>query len=294
MTKHSPALPISERGRAAHVASVRARLKQRADAEKIPFDLALTRFGLERLLYRLSVSRHADDFILKGALLLALWYDSPTRPTRDADFLGFGLDDADSVRAVFEQLCAVPANDGLIFDATSVNAVPIRENADYGGIRVTMRAELAGARIALHIDIGYGDAVTPEAMKADYPVLLDDLPAPRLRVYAKHTMIAEKLQALTVLGLANSRMKDYFDLWLLLRDDAVDAGRLRAAIRATFARRSTPVPKEFPIGLRDEFAADPAKQTQWLGFVTRNRLQAPSLAEVVVAVRAGFHRRGVM
>jgi len=131
-------------------------------------------------------------------------------------------------------------------------------------------------------------------MKADYPVLLDDLPAPTLRVYAKHTMIAEKLQALTVLGLANGRMKDYFDLWLLLRDDAVDARQLRAAIHATFARRSTPVPQEFPIGLRDEFAADPVKQTQWLGFPTRNRLQAPSLAEVVAAVRAGLHSREVL
>jgi len=294
VTEHSSALPIAERRRAAHAASVRARLKRRADAERIPFDLALTRFGLERFLYRLSVSRHADDFILKGALLLALWYDSPTRPTRDADFAGFGHDDADSVHAVFEELCSIPANDGLIFDATSVNAEPIRESADYGGIRVTMRAELAGARIALQIDIGYGDAITPEAMKADYPVLLDDLPAPRLRVYAKHTMIAEKLQALTVLGLANSRMKDYFDLWLLLRDDAVDAERLRAAIQATFARRSTPVPTAFPVGLRDAFAADPVKQTQWLSFLTRNRLQAPSLAEVIVAVRAGLHRRGVM
>lgn len=276
-----------------HSASVRARLKQHADVGKIPFDLALTRFGLERLLYRLSVSRHADDFILKGALLLGLWYESPTRPTRDADFLGFGHDDADSVSAVFKELCAVPANDGLIFDAASVNAEPIRESADYGGIRVTMRAELAGARIALQIDIGYGDAVT-DAMKENYPVLLDDLPAPRLRVYTKHTVIAEKLQALTVLGLANSRMKDYFDLWLLLRDDAVDAGRLQAAIRATFARRSTPVPKEFPIGLRAEFAEDTVKQTQWLGFLARNRLQAPSLAEVVASVRAGLHRRGVI
>lgn len=158
MTEHLPALP----SRSARAASIRARLKQRADAEKIPFDLALTRFGLERFLYRLSVSRHADDFILKGALLLALWYDSPTRPTRDADFLGFGPDDADSVLVVFEELCAVPANDGLIFDPASVKAEPIRESADYGGIRVTMRAELARARIALQIDIGYGDAVTPE------------------------------------------------------------------------------------------------------------------------------------
>lgn len=159
---------------------------------------------------------------------------------------------------------------------------------------MTLRAELAGARIVLRVDIGYGDAVTPAAIQVDYPVLLDDLPAPTLRVYPKVTVIAEKLQALTVLGLANSRMKDYFDLWLLLRGKDIDAEQLRAALKATFTRRSTPLPDEPPVGLSDAFAADPTKRTQWSTFLTRNRLQAPSLAEVVASVRNGLRKRGVL
>ena len=274
-------------------ASIRARLKNRADAEKQDFDLVLTRFGLERLLYRLSVSRHAPSYLLKGALLFALWYDAPLRPTRDADLLGFGPDDVESARAVFREICAIEADDGIVFDAGSVRAERIRKEAGYGGVRVVLRATLEGARISLQVDIGFGDVVTPAPEAIAYPVLLDDLPAPGLKAYPKATVVAEKFQALCALGMANTRMKDYFDLWVLLRANDLDDPELARAIRATFVRRRTPMPNGIPAGLSDAFAADASKRTQWRAFVGRNKLETAGLEVVVRALREAFRRVGI-
>lgn len=274
-------------------ASIRARLKNRADAAKQDFDLVLTRFGLERLLYRLSVSRHAPSYLLKGALLFALWYDAPLRPTRDADLLGFGPDDVDSARAVFREICAIEADDGIVFDAGSVRAERIRKEAGYGGVRVALRATLEGARISLQVDIGFGDVVTPAPEAITYPVLLDDLPAPGLRAYPKATVVAEKFQALCALGMANTRMKDYFDLWVLLRDEDLDNDELARAIGATFARRRSQMPDGIPAGLSDAFAADAGKQAQWRAFVSRNKLETAALEVVVRALREAFRRVGI-
>ncbi len=274
-------------------ASIRARLKNRADAEKQDFDLVLTRFGLERLLYRLSVSRHAPSYLLKGALLFALWYDAPLRPTRDADLLGFGPDDVESARAVFRETCAIEADDGIVFDAGSVRAERIRKEAGYGGVRVVLRATLEGARISLQVDIGFGDVVTPAPEAIAYPVLLDDLPAPGLKAYPKATVVAEKFQALCALGMANTRMKDYFDLWVLLRANDLDDPELARAIRATFVRRRTPMPNGIPAGLSDAFAADASKRTQWRAFVGRNKLETAELEVVVRALREAFRRVGI-
>ena len=274
-------------------ASIRARLKNRADAEKQDFDLVLTRFGLERLLYRLSVSRHAPSYLLKGALLFALWYDAPLRPTRDADLLGFGPDDVESARAVFRETCAIEADDGIVFDAGSVRAERIRKEAGYGGVRVVLRATLEGARISLQVDIGFGDVVTPAPEAIAYPVLLDDLPAPGLKAYPKATVVAEKFQALCALGMANTRMKDYFDLWVLLRANDLDDPELARAIRATFVRRRTPMPNGIPAGLSDAFAADAGKRTQWRAFVGRNKLETAELEVVVRALREAFRRVGI-
>lgn len=274
-------------------ASIRARLKNRADAEKQDFDLVLTRFGLERLLYRLSVSRHAPSYLLKGALLFALWFDAPLRPTRDADLLGFGPDDVESARAVFRETCAIEADDGIVFDAGSVRAERIRKEAGYGGVRVVLRATLEGARISLQVDIGFGDVVTPAPEAIAYPVLLDDLPAPGLKAYPKATVVAEKFQALCALGMANTRMKDYFDLWVLLRANDLDDPELARAIRATFVRRRTPMPNGIPAGLSDAFAADASKRTQWRAFVGRNKLETAELEVVVRALREAFRRVGI-
>lgn len=225
-------------------ASVRARLKHHADAAKQDFNLTLTHYGLERLLYRLSISPHGTNFVLKGALLFSLWYDLPHRPTRDADLLGFGPDDIDSAVAAFRDICQITVEDGMTFDPASVKGALIRKEADYGGVRIDLQTKLDGARIALQVDIGFGDAVTPAPQTIDYPVLLNDLPAPRLRVYPKYTVVAEKFHAVCLLGMSNTRMKDYFDLWVLLDDGTLDPLVLRRAIETTFERRKmTPCPR---------------------------------------------------
>ena len=266
-------------------ASIRARLKQNPETWKQDFNLTLTQYGLERLLYRLSVSEHAPSFLLKGALLFQLWYGQPHRPTRDADLLGFGPDDVPTLVGVFRSICSIAVDDGIVFDPESVAGSPIRKDAGYGGVRIDVRATLDGARLALQVDIGFGDAVTPAAQSVTYPTLLTDVPAPTLRAYPKATVIAEKLHAVTVLGMTNTRMKDFFDLWVLLHDTTLDDPELGRAIEATFTRRQTAMPSTQPIGLSDAFAEHATKQVQWRAFLKKNRLQAMDLTEVIKYVR---------
>lgn len=271
-------------------ASIRARLKQCADAKRQDFNLTLTHYGLERLLYRLSISPHAGNYLLKGALLFSLWYDQPHRPTRDADLLGFGPDDIDSAVAAFREICAIEVEDGIAFDSASVKGSEVRKEAGYGGVRIDLLAKLDGARITLQVDIGFGDAVTPAPESVSYPVLLDDLPAPRLRSYPKYTVVAEKFHAVCLLGMANTRMKDYFDLWVLLTEGVLQSSELGSAIEATFARRQLPVPNVVPSGLSDTFALDAVKRAQWAAFLKKNRLVVLDLVEVVTLLRDEFQK----
>ena len=273
-------------------ASVRARLKQRADATRQDFNLTLTRYGLERLLYRLSVSPHAANYLLKGALLFSLWYDQPHRPTRDADLLGFGPDDVDTAVSAFREICQIEVDDGIAFDTASVRGSVIRKEAGYGGVRIDLLAKLDGARLALQVDIGFGDAVTPAPETVSYPVLLEDLPAPQLRAYPKYTVVAEKFHAVCLLGMANTRMKDYFDLWVLLAEDALEAAELRRAVEATFDRLKLAMPSTLPSGLSDAFVQEAAKQRQWAAFLKKNRLEALDLAQVVALLRGEFQKLG--
>ncbi|MDA3934282.1 MAG: nucleotidyl transferase AbiEii/AbiGii toxin family protein [Gammaproteobacteria bacterium] len=266
-------------------ASVRDRLLMRARESKQDFNLVLTRYALERILYRLSVSSHSDQFLLKGALLFDLWFDIPHRPTRDADFLGFGSAELPHLEAIFKSICAIDENDGINFHTHTVRAVAIRKGANYAGVRVTLHSEIDGARCPIQIDIGFGDAVTPEPENAIYPVILPEFNAPKLRVYPRYTVVAEKLEALTSLGIANSRMKDYFDLWILSQHTEFDGDTLRRAILATFDRRKTTLTMEAPFGLTDNFARDPQKQTQWQAFLRKNKLEALPLADVVTSLR---------
>lgn len=274
-------------------ASIRARLKQCADARRQDFNLTLTHYGLERLLYRLSISPHADSYLLKGALLFAIWYEQPHRPTRDADLLGFGLDDVDSAVSAFREICRIAVDDGIAFDAASVRGTAIRKEAGYGGVRIDLRATLDGARITLQVDIGFGDAVTPSPQAIRYPVLLDGLPAPQLRSYPKYTVVAEKLHAICLLGMANTRMKDYFDLWVLMTEGTLDPAELRRAMAATFERRQLALPAGLPAGLSDGFSSDAAKQAQWVAFLKKNRLKALELAPVVARLREEFQQCGI-
>jgi hypothetical protein len=194
-------------------ASVRARLLKRARADKVEFNQMLTRYALERLLYRLGVSTWSVQFLLKGALLFDLWFDHPQRPTRDIDLLGFGPAEVDHLKAVFQDICRQSCDDGMAYEPASVRTVHIRKDANYGGVRVTLLGVLDGAHCSVQVDVGYGDAVTPAADKVRFPVVLDDMPQPTLRAYPVHTVVAEKYQAIVSLGIANTRMKDYFDLF---------------------------------------------------------------------------------
>jgi hypothetical protein len=261
-------------------ASVRARLLNHAKARKQDFNLVLTRYGLERLLYRLSISNHADHFLLKGALLFDIWFELPHRPTRDADLLGFGSSELGWLEQVFREICAVEVDDGVRLQADSVTAVEIRKDANYAGVRITLLAILDGAKIHLQIDVGFGDAVIPGPEYIDYPVLLGDMDAPTMRAYPKYTVIAEKFEAICVLGIGNSRMKDYFDLWILTRNSELSGETLKQAIQATFSRRKTGLPTTEPLGLSVEFAGDAQKQTQWRAFLQRNTLENIDLVEV--------------
>ncbi|UVK49997.1 nucleotidyl transferase AbiEii/AbiGii toxin family protein (plasmid) [Mesorhizobium sp. AR02] len=247
-------------------ASVRARLLQLAKASGQSFDLVLTRFALERLLFRLSQSRHADRFVLKGAMLMMSWFDDPHRGTRDLDLLGFGDPSAEPMLATFREILAQDAGDGVEFDADALRVDRIREELEYGGLRRRTTASISGARISLTIDIGFGDALEPGTEDLDYPSMLD-FPMPRLRGYARETVIAEKFQAMVALGRANSRMKDFYDIWILSRSFTFDDDRLPRAISATFARRGTAIPQDLPDALTPAFAEDAQKQRQWRAFV---------------------------
>lgn len=266
---------------------MQATLLRRAKSERRDYTQVLTRYGLERLLYRLSISQHAENFLLKGALLFDLWFDVPLRPTRDIDLLGFGLAELPHVLQVFREICeiAVGVDDGVRYDPESVTAEEIRNEASYTGIRVKLEGKLGQQRCPVQIDIGYGDAVTPAAETAVYPVLMDRFPAPVLRVYPRYTVVAEKLEAIITLGLVNTRMKDYFDLWVLSEHESFDYETLAAAISATFRNRKTQIPTGIPTGLRDEFSGAQDKRRQWSAFLNKNSLQSPTLEAVVDQLR---------
>ena len=266
-------------------ASVRDRLLNKARAEKLDYNLLLTRYALERMLYRLSISKQRDQFLLKGALLFDLWFDVPHRPTHDADFLGFGSAEIPHIEEIFRDICRIEVEDGIAFQPDTVKAAEIRKEANYAGVRVTLLGMLDSARCAVQIDIGFGDAVVPGPDEVHYPVILGEMPGPHLHVYPRYTVVAEKLEALTSLGMLNSRMKDYFDLWILAKHSDFDGQILSRAVAATFERRRTAVPTGVPIGLSDEFVNDAQKGKQWQGFLRKNALDPMPLATVVADLR---------
>jgi hypothetical protein len=261
-------------------ASVRTRLSNLARETGTLLAALMERFALGRLLWRLSRSEAAGRFVLKGAQLLALWAGEVHRPTRDVDFLGSGDASPEGLAKFFEELLATPSDpvDGLVWGA--VEASKIREDQLYEGVRVTARAMLAGAVVPVQIDIGFGDAITPAPVEVEWRDLLG-FPEARLLAYPPETVIAEKLEAATVLGLANSRMKDFFDLDWLCRHREFDRTVLAEAVRNTFQRRGTPMSEAFPSALTPQFATDRDKGTQWAAFLRKNSLRADSLEEVV-------------
>jgi hypothetical protein len=268
-------------------ASVRARLLRMAQEKQDSFEGLLVRYVHERLLYRLGRSEHAARFALKGALLFPLWGPEVPRATRDLDILWHGDASPEALAGVFRNLCIVDEPDGVVFDASSVTAQPIREHQAYVGVRVVLRASVDQARVRVQVDVGFGDAVEPPPERVTYPCLLD-APAPVVMAYPREVVIAEKFQAMVDLGADNSRMKDYFDIDILARRHAFRGTDLAQALEATFRRRRTPLPATIPPGLSDAFGLDLAKRAQWSAFVGRLRLRdeaTASLLEVILRIR---------
>lgn len=300
------------------VASVSARLLKVAHEREEEYQLVLMRYGLERLLYRLGRSPYAGQFVVKGALLFSVWAahtevraasnetnSSPTtssvlsaqrphRATHDLDLLGFGTAEIARLEQVFRDLCQLQLSgdedDGLALQPETVRAAPIREDQEYGGIRIHLLALLSKARIPLQVDVGFGDVVTPAPAEIAFPTLLPDLPPPHVRVYPRETVVAEKYEAILRLGMPNTRMKDFYDLWTLANQFAFEGEHLCAALRATFARRGTALPtsNEEPVAFTSRFGDDSTKQAQWGAFLRKGRLAAdpkPKLPDVLATLR---------
>ena len=259
--------------------SVHVRLVAHSKEIGVEAQLMLERFAIYRLLYRLSKSRHCERFVLKSAQLMLIWIGETVRPTRDADLLGFGDLSSETLTQTFRQICAQEVEpDGMEYSSDSVTVRPIREDNPYGGWRVTLDARLGTARLHLQVDVGIGDAVTPSPEWVELPRLLN-FPTARLRAYRPETSIAEKLEAMVSLGLRNSRMKDYFDIYVLSEHESFGGRILSDAIRDTFKRRNTVVPTELPMALSHEFATAAGKAAQWVAFL-RNIKEGPVPADL--------------
>jgi hypothetical protein len=267
-------------------ASIRQRLLNKAHADNRPFNELLQYYAMERFLFRLGASQHAAKFVLKGALLFTAWRAPVSRPTADIDLLSRTSNDVNTVVAMVAEVCMVEVEpDGLTFDTHGIVAERIAEDADYHGIRMRLRGNLGTARVALQLDIGFGDVIVPRAQQVSYPTLLDMSP-PRIRCYSRETTIAEKFEAMTKLGIVNSRMKDFYDIWFLSRSYEFGGGVLATAIGKTFARRDTQI-EPATVAFSEAFAQDATRQAQWKAFVGKAALDnAPvELGEVIGGIR---------
>lgn len=224
---------------------------------------------MERLLYRLSESDFADTFVLKGALLFMIWEPQyQRRTTMDIDLLGFTYNSPDHLEKIIKAVCSTEVeNDGLVFDTENINIQRIKEDADYEGVRIRTAALLEKSRIPIQIDVGFGDALVPDDIVARMPTLLD-FPAPELRCYHQLTVIAEKFQAMVMLGELNSRMKDFYDIWNIIQHEYIDGTELQKACVATFEKRITPFNLNDPF-FTEVFAQSADKQTQWSAFIRK-------------------------
>ena len=278
---------MSSESRANIAASVRARLLRLAQESGEDYQRVLGRYGIERFLYRLGNSSYRDRFALKGATLFTLWTGQTHRPTKDLDLLGRGSSAIDEVEAVMREICGIQDDDGIAFDAKTITGTRIKEDDEYDGVRVRFNAHLAGARIPMQVDIGFGDAVFPEPELATFPVLLP-MVAPQIRAYPRESLIAEKLHAMVELDIRNSRMKDFYDIWYMARIWAFEMPLLRRAIVLVFERRGLALPDGTPVALSADFLNDPQKKQQWNAFISRlNNADAhPPLDEVGALLRA--------
>ena len=259
------------------VASVRQRLINLSKKRGEDPNLVFIRYAIERFLYRLSRSKQSSKFILKGAMLWAIWADKPHRPTKDLDLLGFGDASADVIQRIFDEICKVAVEpDGLTFNSDTIMITEIREDLEYPGQRIKLESRLGNARINIQVDIGFGDSIIPDPIEIDYPTLLG-MPSPHIKAYPIETVVAEKLETIVSKGILNSRMKDFYDLRVLAQEFEFNGSSLSEAIKATFARRGTSIPNDQPAAFTEEFYTNPDKQVQWQAFLRTSKLESSKL-----------------
>lgn len=270
-------------------ASVRTKLLAGAQARGENFNLLLQRYAAERFLYRLGACRQREHFVLKGAMLFALWGGSMYRATRDLDFTGYGENEIQWLTEAVREICQMPCTeDGVTFNPETIQAEPIRDDSDYGGFRVRLDALLDSARIRLQVDVGFGNAIVPGAQDEKYPMLLNG-PTPLIRAYPREAVVAEKLHALVVLGSVNSRWKDFYDLYVLSTLFSFVGDTLTRSIAATFERRKTAIPDAQPVALTPAFFADENRAAEWRAYLQRNGLPgAPADFSLVGERLRGF------
>ena len=253
--------------------SVSRKLLNAAKAKGVDYNIVLIWYGLERFLYRLSVSKYSDEFILKGAMLFAVWAKQPLRPTKDLDLMAYGDPSVDYLREVLTEICNTKVDDAIVFDTDSIEINEIRGDQEYDGQRVKLLAKLGNAKIRLQVDIGFGDAITPVPTEIEYPVLLE-FSAPSIKAYPKETVVSEKLHAMVVLGMVNSRMKDFYDLWVMSKRFCFDGSILTEAIAATFERRKTLLPDGPPVAFTEDFSSNPVIRQRWKTFTNKLNIAA--------------------
>lgn len=271
--------------------SIAQRLLNISRREGVDNNLITMRYAAERLLYRLGNSKYAEHFILKGAVLFWAWYGRGYRTTKDVDLLGIGMPDMERLKGIFQEICRMDIQgiDGMIFLPETVQTTMIQEQQNYPGIRINLSAGLAQIKVSLQIDIGFGDAVTPAAEKMSFPTILE-MPSPEILTYPKYTVLAEKFMAMVVLGMENSRMKDFYDLMVMLRKMDFDWDLVEKAVRATFTTRKNSLPEGMPVALTTVFGTDKLKTVQWNAFVNRSRLTEPigQLSDVIQEIGKGL------
>jgi len=264
-------------------ASIQARLKNISKDQGLNFDYLLSRYGIERFLFRLGISEHKCNFVLKGASLFAVWLEPSFRTTKDADFLCNGKSDPAYLVQTFKEICEIESEDGLLFDLESIRTREIRIELQYGGTCIMITAKLGKIRIPLQFDIAFGDSVYPSAETVEYPTILN-MEKPKIQIYPVYTVIAEKFEAMITLDLANSRLKDFYDIWLLSEQFTLDYSTLITALKKTFQRRETQFPNTLPAPLTDAFAMDASKQIQWKAFIKKTHpKEAPASLGILIS-----------
>lgn len=272
-------------------ASIRARLLNHARTHRDDFQRVLTRYAIERLLFRLTQTEAANRYVLKGAMLFVTWPEHVFRPSGDLDLLGQGNPDPDTITELFTRICQVEVpDDGILFDPATLEIEPVREADKYQGVRLTLEGQLATAKIHVQVDIGFGDHVYPPPKYHTFPNLLPDLPAARIMMYPPESVIAEKFEAMIRFGETNTRLKDFHDMWVTTRTFSFDMATLVEAISGTLRRRETAVPTEMPVSLNETFAKIAEMSGLWSGFLRRNppTLPPPPFEAIQVELRRFF------